>query len=527
MPAGTGGHLSSRPGGFGLPGRLFLTVAIVYALHFAPNVVRETYLAVALGERLTIRVDPYLGLHPDLFEIPGRGAYINNNPGASFLGAIPYAIARPGIDLLFRFKPELAAPKPPTTYDDPRPNRTRFMNEMRARGLDVRLGLAAAALHLGLDVPLGALAAVLVFGFLRVRLGSDRPALWMALLFAFGTPVFFRSAFINQNLVLAWLTLGAFLAVVPAGGAADERTGPNGAAASRTAVPGPRVALAGLLLGLGLVCDYSAVPLLLVFGAWLGGMAWRDGGWADGVGACAMFTLGALGPIVVLWGYQYAAFGSPWFPAQRYMPATELSTDGWNGLKVPSLDLLWRNLLDPRYGLLAFCPMLVAALWAPRYRRLPGSLSGPELALIFSASAALYLFSSSISFAALQWNTGVRYLVPAAPLLFLALVPVLIHAPRRLAWVLVVPTLLISWSVAMAREGVATSLARLFTQGFELPWYTVLRKTAGAYMPAAEALISPVVLLTLTGLALWWLWRGTSLGTELPGAASGGPTEPA
>src|SRR5690606_22237171 len=159
-----------RPGGLGLPGRLFLTVALVYAIHFAPNVVRETYLAIAIGESGSVRVDRYLGLHPDLFEIPGRGAYINNNPGVSLLAAVPYAVASPGIGLVLRLKPELAAPKPPATYDDPRPNRTRFMNEMRARGLDVKLGLAAAAIHLLFNVPLGALAAVMVFLFLRGRL---------------------------------------------------------------------------------------------------------------------------------------------------------------------------------------------------------------------------------------------------------------------------------------------------------------------------------------------------------------------
>ena len=54
------------------PGRrLFLTVWLVYAAFLTTNVVRETYLAVALGGDYSVRVDPYLGLHPDLFEILG------------------------------------------------------------------------------------------------------------------------------------------------------------------------------------------------------------------------------------------------------------------------------------------------------------------------------------------------------------------------------------------------------------------------------------------------------------------------
>lgn len=61
--------------------RLFVTVWVVCALHATTNVVRETYLALALGEDFSIRVDKYIGLHDDLFEMPGRGAYINSNPG--------------------------------------------------------------------------------------------------------------------------------------------------------------------------------------------------------------------------------------------------------------------------------------------------------------------------------------------------------------------------------------------------------------------------------------------------------------
>lgn len=479
-----------RPGGLGLPGRLFLTVALVYAIHFAPNVVRETYLAIAVGESGSVRVDRYLGLHPDLFEIPGRGAYINNNPGVSLLAAVPYAVASPAIGLVLRLKPELAAPKPPATYDDPRPNRTRFMNEMRARGLDVKLGLAAAAIHLLFNVPVGALAAVMIFLFLRGRLGSERQALWLALLFAVGTPVFFRSAFLNQNLALAYCTLAAYLALV------WKETGPG------------RIGWAGFALGVGLLCDYSAAPLLLVFGLWVVIRGWQAGGLPSGLRDGLRFTLGAAGPIAVLLLYQQVAFGSPWFPAQRYMPDTDLSVAGWNGLSLPSADLLWRNLFDLRYGLLAFCPMLVGALAAPRYRKRTGGLPWPELGLVYGAALGLYLFCSSISFAALQWNTGVRYLVPAAPLLFLALVPVLLHAPRLIVCLLVVPTLTISWAVSMAREDVFTSLLRVFTLGPELPWHTVLVKTAAAYLPALAGGGSPIMVLLLSASVLWLIWRG-------------------
>lgn len=477
--------------------RLFLTVWLVYAAFLTTNVVRETYLAVAIGGDLTVRVDPYLGLHPDLFEIPGRGGYINSNPGASLLGAVPYAVARPFIAGVFALRPELAAPKPPTVYDDPRPNRTNFMNEMRARGLDVRLALAAVATQVGLMAPLGALAVVALFGYLRSRGEREPDALALALLYAFATPLLFRSAFLNQNALLAHAVLFAWIALT--------RPDPQGAPIAR---PGPW-AVAGALLGFGLVLDYSAAPLALVFGGWALLEGWRR----DGVrgasrlgGAC---LAGAAGPVLLLLGYQWLAFGVPWYPAQRYMPATEFSVRGWNGFALPSVELLWRNLFDVRYGLFAFSPLLVAALAAPFVRRTTADPDRREIAAALLASAALWLFSSANQFAHLQWNTGVRYLVPAVPLLFVLVVPVLRAMPGWGRVLLVVPTLVISVAVSMMREDVAVSLGMLATTGPTLPVLIVLQKTAAAYAPILAGGLQPFGILAVAILlaVILVIWR--------------------
>ena len=81
--------------------RLALSVWLVYCLFATTNIVRETYLAIALGESGSVKVDRYQNLHPDLFEIPGRGWYINSNPGASMVGALGsmavYAPLIPGL----------------------------------------------------------------------------------------------------------------------------------------------------------------------------------------------------------------------------------------------------------------------------------------------------------------------------------------------------------------------------------------------------------------------------------------------
>ena len=479
--------------------RLFFTAWIVYCVHFSTNVVRESYLAMALGEKLSVRVDEYLGLHPDLFEIPGRGAYINNNPGASILGAVPYAIAAPAINLLLRLVPSLAAPKPPAVYDDPRPNRTPFMNAARARGLDVKLGLAALVMQVGLMAPFAAAMAVLVFRFLRRRLGSESRALWLALLYAFGTPIFFRTAFLNQNVIIAHLVLIAYVCM--AGWRPRSKGEP---------IPDRNAVAVGALMGFAVLTDYSGVPFLLVFGAWLLVDAWRSGGGARAARVAAMYGLGGLGPLIILLSYQWAAFGNPIWPAQRYMPATPYSVRGWYGFTPPSVELLVGNLLDPRYGLFIFCPMLVAAFAAPflRLERAEGAPSRSELAWIFLAFLGLYLFSSANQFANLQWNTGVRYMVPAVPLLFLATVPVLLRMPAWLRWTLIVPTLVVSWCVSMAREDVPRSLLQVFMTGFELPTLTVLRKMASGYAPFLAEGVSPLPLFCLVGVILWLVWRG-------------------
>lgn len=475
--------------------RLFFTVWLIYTFHFASDVARETYLAITLAENASIRVDEYLGLHPDLFQMEGRGAYINNNPGASMLGAVPYFVARPAFELLFKLKPALIAPKPDAFYDDPRPNRNKFFDAVRARGLDIKLGLAAAAMHAGLMVPLGAAAAVAVFVYLRGILRDERKALWLALLYAFGTPIFFRSAFLNQNVLIAHAMLAAFLA---ASSLARERS---------DAAPNKRLFLVGLMVGMSMLFDYSAIPLAVAFGLWVIAQGWGRGGLPQGFAWGVRYVAGAAGPIALLFAYQWAAFGNPFLPAQSYMPPTRYSVLGWNGFFLPNPELMWRNLLDPSFGLLAFCPLLVLALGAPFIQQRDGGLQRNELWLILGVSAALYLFLSCVAFAFLQWNTGVRYMVPAVPLLFFAAVPVLLKLPEWARYTFVIPTVAISWAVSMTRDSVPGALGRVFLQGFELPWLTVLRKTASGYMESLSTGASPIAILILLAVILWLVWR--------------------
>ena len=59
-------------GSRGIAWRLFLTCWLVYGLHFATNTVRDIYPALSLGDHLSLDVSEYVGLHPDIFEIPAE-----------------------------------------------------------------------------------------------------------------------------------------------------------------------------------------------------------------------------------------------------------------------------------------------------------------------------------------------------------------------------------------------------------------------------------------------------------------------
>jgi hypothetical protein len=172
---------------------------------------------------------------------------------------------------------------------------------------------------------------------------------------------------------------------------------------------------------------------------------------------------------------------------------------------------LWRNLFDPEFGLFVFCPLLLAAAAYPWTGSDRTRLRPREAWFLVAAVVALYLFSSANQFALLQWNTGVRYMVPAGTLLFFLAVPVLRRLPQIAFWGLVVLTVTISWCVSMTRFGVPRAVSQVFATGLELPVLTVLRKTASGYWPELADGVSPIPAFLLVGVVLWLLWRDSPI----------------
>lgn len=487
----------------GLGWRIFLTAWIVFGLHFTTDIVREHYPAFALADHLSFRLDEYGGLHPDLFETPGRGWHIGNNPGISMFAAIPYALLRPVIDPVVdgvRERRERAGLTTPPAYETEWPNQRAFFEEAWRRGLDVKLALGAAVTQLLFMAPVCAAGAVLMFVLLRRLLPTEREAAGLALLFAFGTPLFYRAGFLNHNMVLGLFAFAAFAFI--------WNPGRHGRPTERA-----QFLAAGLAAGLTLLFDYSGIVFVagLFLYAHLANRATLDAG--SFVRRSFWFGVGGAGPVFLLWFYQWRAFGNPFLPGQHWMPPVEWIELGYQGYGPPQLELLWALAFDHRFGLFVFGPLLLLAFAAPWIAR-RGRLRIPRLELwaCLAVFAALWVFFSGSNYTRLQYNTGMRYMAPVVPFLFLPAALVLARWPRIVQALIALVSVGLTWCLAMYREverplGVLDPVLRTLVEGPELPVLEALEKTGGAYGGLGAGGTSPIALMLLAGVLVWIVWR--------------------
>ena len=445
--------------------RLFLTCWLVYVLHFATDFSREHYLVLSMVEDHSYALDKYYGLHVDIFKnppnAPVQGAHHGANPGISMVAAIPYFVTRPVVDWIVNR--ELAGRQArgdtSAVYRDDRSRRVEFYQATRRMGLDVRFGLVAA-ITLGLCMaPIAAGSAVVMFMLLG-RLGlTERRALLLSLLYGLGTPVLFRAAYLNQNLALGMFAFIAFALIWNPGPLVRWRAT-------------TRLAVAGALGGLAFLSDYSGAILmgLLGFYAW-----WRQAGergWKAGFRDSLWYLAGALPGILLLWQYQWASFGNPFLPPQHWMAPVRWIEVGYQGVGGFSLELFRMLLVDPRFGIFVAMPLSVLAVGAPWLaRRRSALLPMRETVVCLGLSVALIVFFSTVQYTRLQWVTGIRYLAPLFPFLFLAAVPVLLRLPKVLGFGMVVGSVVISWSLAMVRnQGTVSCFFRYASRSPKSVW---------------------------------------------------------
>ena len=452
--------------------QLFLTCWLIYSLHWAPWLVREHFPAWALAESGSLNVQTFLGWNDDIFPGQRGGAWINNSPGASILGAVPLVLGRP----LLRYAESASRPA-----DIPLPPRDAVAYRRAFQENRFYVAMAVSFLTaVFLMAPLSALAAALLFLSLE-RHGLPHPlALVAALAYAFATPVFFRTLYLNHNLIVGQLSLIAFLLLQ-----SDQRNI-------------GRPPAAGALAGFTMLCDFTGFLVCAALAVWcLARLGWRR---------AMVFSLAAAPGALGLMAYQFAAFGNALLPPQHYMIPTAPTSIGYRGFHWPSPTLAWANLFEPRWGLLAYCPLLALAFVAPWVRAPRWKTPRSEAVLVYGLFAAMFLLSAANHYSWLQWTTGFRYLLPTVPGFLLLSLQTLSASPRWLIWLALALSALHQWFIAMTYQYPAEAWRRVLGGGIDFAWLREFRR----FGLCAEWYWSPYLMATLACFAVGLIWRRPS-----------------
>jgi hypothetical protein len=359
---------------------------------------------------------------------------------------------------------------------------------------------------------------------LRRRGLARRTALWLTWIFAFGTPVFFRTAHLNHNLFLMEALFGAFLLLWPA-----EDEGP---------IPTWRRAAAGFLCGVAMALDYAGFVPAGVLALYFVATRARSAGLGRALSEAVPSALAALPPLLFLLGTQWAMYGDPLTPGQFVMRDVNYTDRGLRGMGFPSLEVFVKNLVSPSYGMLIYAPVLALGFLPARYP--PTALVFPRRERRWSALCVLafLLFCAANWYSLMQFNTGFRYLLPVVPFVFLAASDHLARLPRGWLAAVAVASIAHQGVLSMAREvndteknlrdqaealgvselelegywqallqetPVPVAYRRLFEEGPQLPWLTVLRQTSLGQGSLANPLVVPG-LFALAGGAICGLW---------------------
>lgn len=273
-----------------------------------------------------------------------------------------------------------------------------------------------------------------------------------------------------------------------------------------------RYFLGGLAGGAALLLDYSGVVFLAALFCYGVAKVWERKQIQQVISCCRAYVLGAAGPILLLWFYQWRSFGNPFLPGQHWMPPVEWINIGYQGFALPQFELLRLLLVDYRYGLFATCPLMMIALLAPWFNRGAKSwLPSRELTFMMLVPLGLWLFCGGISYVRLQFNTGLRYLAPLLPYLFVSAVLVLTRMPRRFAYLLSVFAVAQAWSMAMFRDvergfGVLDPIVHIFIGGFQLPALMVISRMSGQYGDYAALGVSPLPVFAVAAALICIIW---------------------
>lgn len=188
------------------------------------------------------------------------------------------------------------------------------------------------------------------------------------------------------------------------------------------------------------------------------------------------------------------------------MPPANFTDQGYRGFSLPSLDLLFETAFSMRYGLFVSAPILLLAFFAPAWlgkkKRL---LEKREIYFILAFVLSFFVFCAANQYGRMQFNTGVRHIVPVVPFMFLFVANALLKMPKIIAVLLGILATYWSWCLVMYRDveqglGVFESLKHITLEGFQLPWLMTLERMG--FVQNASA----IPLFLLCAVMIWALW---------------------
>jgi len=234
----------------------------------------------------------------------------------------------------------------------------------------------------------GALIGVLLYRALRSRGATPVAAHSIALIACLGTPLFAYSTMLFAHVPSAMFVLLAFLLL---DGTLERRP-----------------VAAGAAMGAATFINYLCAPLALLM---LLLMRTRR--------EALRYIAGGVPSAIALAAYQLAAFGSPFRTSIATMNPSFVERGAVMGIfHLPRLDALWGITFSPFRGLFYLSPILLLAVFALVQRRLE-----PACANVFQLASFVVLLILNASFNGWHggYAVGPRYLVPAIPLLAIAL----------------------------------------------------------------------------------------------------------
>ncbi len=236
--------------------------------------------------------------------------------------------------------------------------------------------------------------------------------------------------------------------------------------------------LAGLAAGAGVLTDYQVAfigPPLFFYALWTGKPRWRTG---------LLYALGTLPPLLLLLGYHWAAFDSPFRTGYHLVTNPqfiEWHKQGFLGMSKFTGVAFWGSFFRADNGLFYFSPFLLLAfpglglMLARRRWRADGVLC--LLLILFFG-----YFVSSLTFWRSGWAVGPRYITCALPFY---MVPFALFMARleRAHWAArIIPYGLVAAAILFYTTANATFPH--YPENFSNPWFDVtLRFGLAGYLP--------------------------------------------